>query len=49
MKDGVKAKAVFAPQYVRASKDYVCDGCCGEYPNLVFSFVIIEMFGPIFV
>lgn len=32
MKEKTRAKAVFAPTYVRAAKDYVCDGCLGEYP-----------------
>lgn len=42
MKDGVKAKAVFAPQYVRASKDYVCDGCCGEYPIKKGDYIMVQ-------
>lgn len=42
MKDGVKAKAVFAPQYVRASKSYVCDGCIGEYPIHKGDYIMVQ-------
>lgn len=42
MKEGVKAKAVFAPQYVRASKSYVCDGCIGEYPIHKGDYIMVQ-------
>lgn len=42
MKDGVKAKAVFSPTYVRAAKDYVCDGCCGEYPIHKGDYIMVQ-------
>lgn len=42
MKEGVKAKAVFSPTYVRAAKDYVCDGCCGEYPIKKGDYIMVQ-------
>lgn len=42
MKEGVKAKVVFAPQYVRASKSYICDGCIGEYPIHKGDYIMVQ-------